>query len=67
MTAAESGPTKVWATRRLRPWGHEDLIMNDRVGTSCWGWTLWALAFFGIAIAFIYLLGGFDITPAIAH
>jgi hypothetical protein len=41
--------------------------MNDRVGTSCWGWTLWALAFFGIAIAFIYLLGGFDIAPAVAR
>src|SRR3990167_5216603 len=37
---------------------NEDLIMEDRLGTSCWGWTLWALAFFGIAIAFIYLLGG---------
>jgi hypothetical protein len=41
--------------------------MEEKVGSSCWGWTLWALAFFGIAIAFIYLLGGFDIAPAIAH
>jgi hypothetical protein len=41
--------------------------MDNDVGTSCWGWTFWALAFFAIAIAFVYLLGGFDIAPAAAQ
>lgn len=49
------------------PGDNEDLIMEDRVATSCWGWTLWALAFFGIAMAFIYLLGGFDIAPVVVR
>jgi hypothetical protein len=34
--------------------------MDEKVGTSCWGWTLWALALFGTAAGFVYLLGGFD-------
>jgi hypothetical protein len=28
---------------------------------------LWALAFFSVAFAFAYLLGGFDVSPAIAQ
>lgn len=34
--------------------------MDEKIGTSCWGWALWALAFFGVAAGFVYLLGGFD-------
>jgi len=40
--------------------------MNEKIETSCWGWTLWALAFFGVAVAFAYLFGGFDIATAVA-
>jgi hypothetical protein len=31
--------------------------MDEKVGTSCWGWAFWALAFFGVAAGFVYLLG----------
>ncbi len=41
--------------------------MEEKIESSCWGWTLWALAFFGIAIAFVYLLGGFDIATVAAQ
>jgi hypothetical protein len=34
--------------------------MDEKVGTSCWGWTLRALAFLGVAAGLVYLLGGFD-------
>jgi hypothetical protein len=41
--------------------------MDNEIGTSCWGWTLWALAFFAIAVAFLYILGGFDVTTIAAR
>lgn len=34
--------------------------MDEKVETSCWGWTLWALAFFIVAAGFVYLLGAFE-------
>jgi hypothetical protein len=41
--------------------------MDQHAGRSCWGWTAWALAFCAVAFAVVYLLGGFDVTPAIAQ
>jgi hypothetical protein len=43
------------------------LSMDENAGRSCWGWTVWALAFCALAFAVVYLLGGFDVTPAIAR
>ena len=67
MSAADGrGPLKGWLTKR-RGVGNANTDMDDKVGTSCWGWTFWALAFFGVAIALVYLLGGFDVAPAVAR
>jgi hypothetical protein len=64
--SAEDDATRNCLTHSWRQ-GPQISIMYDNAGRSCWGWTAWGLAAFGVAIAVVYLLGGFDVTPAIAH
>jgi len=58
---------RIVATNNLAARNRNILGMDENAGRSCWGWTAWALAFCAVGFAVVYLLGGFDVTPAIAQ
>jgi len=58
---------RIVATNNLAARNRNILSMEENAGRSCWGWTAWALAFCAVGFAVVYLLGGFDVIPAIAQ
>jgi len=58
---------RIVATNNIAARNRNTLSMEENAGRSCWGWTAWALAFCAVGFAVAYLLGSFDVPPAIAQ